>query len=206
MKTTKIQTVSPSYRPMYLVASDRAYRVDKYIFFNPETKEVVLTYNNSWLENKAGNDIKSIEFPQAQLKRKTKVNLSVNEAFVISLGKENYGTDLLCELYIPISMLNIKFIEYKKIGEYVYAIWSGDQDIFIKEYKGNLGAHKQLLRSEYEEILGTISGYNLIYHFDTTLENICLLHKKALEFNKEAERIANLTVEEAIKEIIKDEE
>ena len=120
MKTTKIQTVSPWYRPMYLVASDRAYRVDKYIFFNPETKEVVLTYNNSWLEDKAGNDIKLIELPQALLKRKTKVNLSVNEAFVISLGKENYGTDLLCELYIPISMLNIKFIEYKKIGEYVY--------------------------------------------------------------------------------------
>lgn len=206
MKTIKIQTVSPWYRPMYLVASDRAYRVDKYIFFDPETKEVILTYNSSFLQNKAGNDIKSIELPQAQLKRKTKVNLSVNEAFVISLGKENYGIDLLCELYIPIKMLNIKFIEYRVVTGCLYAIWEGEQDIYIKEYKGNLGRHKQVLRSEYEEILNSISGYNLEYHLDTTLDNIQTLYKKALEFNKEAERVKNLTIEEAVKEIIKDEE
>lgn len=206
MKTTKIQTVSPWYRPMYLVASAKTYRVNKFVFFHPELEKIMLTCNNSWLETKKATDIKSIELPQAELKRKTKVNLSINEAFVISLGKEPYGPDLICELYIPIQMLNIKFIKYIKSTDYLYAIWEGDQDIYIQEYKGNLGTHKQVLRSEYEEILDSIGGYNLIYHFDTTLENICLLHKKALEFNKEAERIANLTVEEAIKEIIKDEE
>lgn len=206
MNTIKIQTVSPWYRPMYLVASDKAYRVEKYIFFNPETKEVILTCNNSFLQNKVGNDIKSIELPQAELKRKTKVNLSTNEAFVISLGKEPYGSDLLCELYIPIKMLNIKFIEYRVVTGYLYACWEGDQDIYIQEYKGNLGKHKQALRSEYEEILNSISGYNLEYHLNTTLDNIQTLYKKALEFNKEAERVKNLTIEEAVKEIIKEEE
>ena len=134
------------------------------------------------------------------------MNLSVNEAFVISLGKEDYGVDYLCEIYIPVNMLNIKFVEYKIQGSYLYAYWTGDQDILIKEYKGNLGKHKSLLRSEYEEILDTISGYNLEYHLNTTLDNIQTLYRKALEFNKEAERVANLTVEEAVKEIIKDEE
>lgn len=204
MSKVTIQTVSPWYRPMYLVASDKAYRVDKYIFFNPETKEIVLTYNSGFLQNKAGNDIKSIQLPQAQLKRKTKVNLSVEEAFVISLGKEDYGTDFLCELYIPIQMLNIKFIKYIKSTDYLYAIWEGDQDIYIQEYKGNLGSHKHVLRSEYEEILNSISGYNLEYHLNTTLDNIQALYKKALEFNKEAERVKNLTIEDAVKKIIQD--
>ena len=63
-----------------------------------------------------------------------------------------------------------------------------------------------MLRSEYEEILNSISGYNLEYHLNTTLDNIQALYKKALEFNKEAERVKNLTIEEAVKEIIKDEE
>ena len=188
---------------MYLRASDKTYRVDKFIFFNPKTEEIVLTYNNGWLQNKAGKDIKSIELPQVHLKRKTKVNLSINEAFVISLGKEDYGTDYLCELYIPTNMLNIKFVEYKVQGGYLYAYWSGDQDILIKEYKGNTGQHKSTLRHEYEEILEQVSGYNLEYHLNTTLDNIQLLYKKALEFNKEAERVKNLTIDEAVKEIIK---
>ena len=206
MKTTKIQTVSPWYRPMYLVASDKAYRVNSFKFFHTELEKVILTCNNSWLENTKGADIKTIELPQSELKRKTKVNLSVNEAFVISLGKEDYGTDYLCEIYIPVNMLNIKFVEYKIQGGYLYAYWTGDQDILIKEYKGNLGKHKQILRSEYEELLNSISGYNLEYHLNTTLDNIQILYRKALEFNKEAERVKNLTIEEAVKEIIKDEE
>lgn len=206
MKTTKIQTVSPWYRPMYLVASDKTYRVDKFVFFHPELEKIMLTCNKGWLETKKAKDIKSIELPQAELKRKTKINLSTNEAFVISLGKEPYGPDLICELYIPIQMLNIKFIKYIKSTDYLYAIWEGEQDIYIQEYKGNLGKHKQVLRSEYEEILDSIGGYNLEYHLNTTLDNIQALYKKALEFNIEAERVKNLTIEEAIKEIIQDKE
>ena len=206
MSKVTIQTASPWDRPMYLVASDTTYRVDKFIFFNPETEEVVLTYCNSWLQNKAGKDIKSIELPQVRLKRKTKVNLSINEAFVISLGKKDYGTDLICELYIPVDMLNIKFIKYIKSTDYLYAIWEGNQDIYIREYKGNLDKHKHILRSEYEEILNQIDGYNLEYHLNTTLDNIQTLYKKALEFNKEAERVKSLTIEEAVKEIIQDKE
>lgn len=204
MKTTKIQTASSWYRPMYLVASDKTYRVNKFIFFNPETEEVVLTYCNSWLQNKVGEDIKSIELPQVHLKRKTKVNLSINEAFVISLGKEDYGTDLICELYIPVDMLNIKFIKYIKSTDCLYAIWEGNQDIYIKEYKGNLGKHKHILRDEYEEILKEVDGYHLEYQLTTTLDNIQALYKKALEFSKEAERVKNLTIDEAIAEIMQD--
>ena len=203
MSKVTIQTVSPWYRPMYLVASDKAYRVDKFIFFNPKTEEIVLTCNNSWLQNKAGKDIKLIELPQAILKRKTKINLSINEAFVISLGKENYGTDLICELYIPVDMLNIKFIKYIKSTDYLYAIWEGEQNIYIQEYKGDLGKHKHILRDEYEEILKEVDGYHLEYHSNTTLDNIQLLYKKALEFNREAERVKKLTIDEAVAEIIK---
>jgi hypothetical protein len=205
MSKVTIQTISSWYRPMHCVASGKAYRVDKFVFFHPELKEVVLTYNHSWLENTRGQDIKSIELPQTELKRKTKANLSLNEAFVISLGKEDYGTDYLCELYIPINMLNIKFVEYKMQGGYLYAYWTGDQDILIKEYKGNTGQHKSLLRNEYEELLEQISGYNLEYHTIDTLDNIQLLYQKALEFNKEAERVKNLTIDEAITEVIKNE-
>ena len=205
MSKVTIQTVSPWYRPMYCVASGKAYRVDKFVFFHPELKEVVLTYNDSWLEDIRGQDIKSIELPQTELKRKTKANLSLNEAFVISLGKEDYGTDYLCELYIPINMLNIKFVEYKIQSSYLYAYWTGDQDILIKEYKGNTGQHKSLLRNEYEELLERISGYNLEYHTIDTLDNIQLLYQKALDFNREVERIKSLTIDEAIAEVIKNE-
>ena len=205
MSKVTIQTMSPWYRPTYCVASGKTYRVDKFIFFHPELKEVVLTYNHSWLEDTRGQDIKSIELPQTELKRKTKANLSLNEAFVISLGKEDYGTDYLCELYIPTNMLNIKFVEHKVQGGYLYAYWAGDQDILIKEYKGNIGKHKSTLRHEYEEILSQINGYNLEYHTIATLDNIQLLYKKALEFNKEVERVKNLTIDEAITEVMQSE-
>ena len=204
MSKVTVQTVSPRYRLMYLVASDKTYKVDKFIFFNPETEEVVLTYYNGWLQNKAGKDIKSIELPQVHLKRKTKVNLSINEAFVISLGKDVYGTDLICELYIPVDMLNIKFIKYVKSTDYLYAIWEGNQDIYIQEYKGNLGKHKHILCDEYEKILKEVDGYHLESHLTTTLDNIQALYKKALEFSKEAERVKNLTIDEAIAEIMQD--
>ena len=102
------------------------------------------------------------------------------------------------------NMLNIKFIKYVKSTDYLYAIWEGDHDIYIQEYKGNLGKHKHILHDEYEAILKEVDGYHLEYQLTTTLDNIQALYKKALEFSEEAERVKNLTIDEAITEIMQD--
>lgn len=202
-KTTTISRVSFYYRSYYLRASDKTYKVNSFKFFDPKLEDIIITLGQGWLQDAKGDDIKSIELPQAELKRKTKEKLSVDEAYVISLGKENYGTDLICDLYIPIQMLNLKFDKYVKSTNYLYAFWKGNQNIVIQQYKGNFGARKFALRSEYEEILKEIGVYNLEFHLDKTLENINLLKKKALQFQKEIKRIEEFTIDEAIVEIEK---
>ena len=57
---------------------------------------------------------------------------------------------------------------------------------------------------EYEAILKEVDGYHLEYQLTTTLDNIQALYKKALEFSQEAKRVKNLSIDEAIAEIMQD--
>ena len=199
----RIERRSEWYRPYYLTTKTHMYRVNSFIFFNPLTEAIVLTVEHSYLQNSQGIDLQGFILFQKEIKRKQKVNLSNKEAFIITQGKESYGVDLLCDLYIPINMLNIKFEKHIKEHDYVYSVYSGDQDIYIKHYEINLATTLMAIAQEFEDVKETLTSYNLRYHFEdyNILSEIDKLKNIAEKFQEERKRIDNLKVEDVITKI-----
>ena len=116
------------YRPYYIVASGREYRLEKIHFY--KDGKILVSTNSGWLENQNG-DIESIELPIDEIKAKRKEDFN-GKVFVISKGKEPYGDELLAELYIPSDMLNVQFVENKiEYKTQVRAIYKGANGIYI---------------------------------------------------------------------------
>lgn len=119
------------YRPYYITASGRGYKVERIHFYKDDK---ILVSTCGWLEKEKYGDITSLELPidEIKVRRKEKFDGSV---FAISKGKGDYSTDLLAELYIPAEMLDVHFeknvIKYKTK---IYAIYRGANDIYISTY------------------------------------------------------------------------
>ena len=100
------------YRPYYVIASGREYKVEKIHFY--KDNKILVTNDNGWLifmdEYNVQRDIEYIELPIEEIKTKRKEKFD-GSVFVISQGKESYSEDLLCELYIPSDMFDIQFVE-----------------------------------------------------------------------------------------------
>ena len=96
------------YRPYYIVASGREYRLEKIHFYKDD--KILVSTNSGWLEKESGADIESLDIPieEIKVKRKEKFN---GEVFAISKGKEDYGADLIAELYIPAEMFDVHFVK-----------------------------------------------------------------------------------------------
>lgn len=199
----RIERRSEWYRPYYLSTNTHMYRVNSFVFFNPLTEAIVLTVGHSYLQNSQGIDLQGFNLFQKEIKRKQKVTLSNKEAYIISQGKEEYGVDLLCDLYIPINMLNIKFEKHIKERDYIYSVYSGDQGIYIKHYEMNLATTLMVIVQEFNDVRETLTSYNLQYHFEdyNILGEIDRLKNIAEKFQEERKRIDNLKVEDVITKI-----
>ena len=180
------------YRPYYIVASGREYKLER-IHFYKDGKILVSTYTG-WLEKENGGDIESLELPVNEIKVKRKENFN-GEIFVISKGKENYGDDLVAELYIPAEMFNVDFVENQiAYKTQVRAIYKGLNDIYISSYVKSIDGELNRIRTQYEEIYKSCDGYNLGYHTEDILENLEKLKDLAKQYIKEKERMENLTI------------
>ena len=199
----RIERRSEWYRPYYLSTNTHMYRVNSFVFFNPLTEAIVLTVGQSYLQNSQGIDLQGFNLFQKEIKRKQKVTLSNKEAFIISQGRETYGMDLLCDLYVPINMLNLKFEKHIKERDYVYSVYSGDQDIYIKHYEMNLATTLMVIVQEFNEVRETLTSYNLQYHFEdyNILGEIDRLKNIAEKYQEERKRIDSLKVEDVITKI-----
>lgn len=199
----RIERRSEWCRPYYLSTNTHMYRVNSFVFFNPLTEAIVLTVGQGYLQNSQGIDLQGFNLFQKEIKRKQKVTLSNKEAFIVSQGREAYGMDLLCDLYVPINMLNLKFEQYIKEHNYVYSVYSGDQDIYIKHYEINLATTLMAIAQEFEDVRETLTSYNLRYHFEdyNILSEIDRLKNIAEKFQEERKRIDNLKVEDVITKI-----
>lgn len=60
------------YRPYFVVASGREYRVEKIHFYNDG--KILVSTNSGWLENENGRDIESIEISVDEIKARRKEN------------------------------------------------------------------------------------------------------------------------------------
>ena len=189
------------YRPYYIMASGREYKVDRIHFYKDDK---ILVSAGGWLEkmkweeHDIREDIKSIELPIDEIKtrRKEKFDGSV---FAISKGKEDYGTELIAELYIPADMLDIHFV--KNVIKYktqVRAIYKGVNDIYIDVFVKSLDGELQEINEQYEEIYKACDGYNLGYHTGNIIENLDKLKALAKQYVEAKKRIESLTIDDVM--------
>jgi len=181
----------------------KSYKVECIRFY--KENKVVIQVDNGWLTVRKQGwtvDLKSLDLPISEIKAKRKEKLDGNEVFYMSLGTEKYGSEKICVLYIPADMLGIKFAEYKKQSDYVQAIYTGEQGIYIEKFVGTLNCKLRFLREEYARYYKKVDEYALMVTkeevFDEFFNKLVEL-KEAIK--AEQKRVYNLTVEEAVKEM-----
>lgn len=182
------------YRPYYIVASGRVYKLERIHFY--KDNKILVSSNSGWLEDSKGLDIESIELPIDEIKIKRKENFN-GEIFAISKGKESYSDDLLAELYIPADMFDIHFVEHViKYKSQVIAIYKGDNDIHIDTYIKSIDGELYSIREQYEEIYKECDGYELQYHTKGIIEKLDMLKAIAQQFIKAKEQVESLTIDD----------
>lgn len=182
------------YRPYYIVASGREYKVERIHFY--KDNEIFVSSRSGWLEKQSGADIEGFEIPIDEIKVKRKTNFD-GKVFAISKGKEEYGNDLTAELYIPADMLNIQFIENKiEYKTQVRAIYKGSNDIYISSYVKSIDGELNSIRNQYEEIYKACDEYNLGYHTESILENLDKLKDLAEQYVKAKNQMESLTIDD----------
>ena len=134
------------YRPYYLTANNREYKVNRIHFYKDD--KILVSSNSAWLERSTGADIDGIflDVEEIKVKRKEKFDGTV---FIISRGKEAYGTEIEADLYIPAELLNIHFTENKiEYKTQIRAIYKGDNDIYISHYIKSLDDEVRVRRNK----------------------------------------------------------
>ena len=186
---------SSFYRPYYITASGRKYKVEQIHFYKDNA--ILVSSNSGWLEKRSGRDIESIELPVDEIKVKRKTNFD-GKVFAISKGKEDYGYDLIVELYIPADMFGIHFVEHKIMyNSQIRAVFEGEQGIYITSYVKSLNEHLNAIRNEYEETYRRVSDTDLSVHkAENVLADIDKLKRLAEEFIAERKRIHDLTIDD----------
>lgn len=182
------------YRPYYITASGRQYKVEKIHFYKDDN--ILVSTNSGWLENQNGRDIESLELPIDEIITRRKERFD-GKVFVISKGKESYSNELLAELYIPAEMLEIHFVENKiEYQTQIRAIYKGLQDIYISAYVKSIDGELKDIRGQYEEIYKTCDGYNLDYHTENIIEKLDNLKALAEQYIRAKKRMENLTIDD----------
>ena len=185
------------YRPYFVPVNNKEYRVEK-IHFYKDNSILASTYSG-WLEDVHGKDIESFELPveEVKLKRKEKFDGS---AFVIT-HKEGFGNDIIVDLYIPAEMFNIQFVDYELRNHSFYAIYEGEQDIYISRFIKSLDGKLREIRNEYEEVYERVSAFRLyVCKAEEMLNDINKLKELAEKYIAEKKRLSNLTVDDIDKE------
>ena len=188
-----ISRATSFYRPYYVMASGREYKVEKIHFY--KDGKILVSTNSGWLENEDRGDIESLELPIDEIKTKRKESFD-GKVFVISKGKD-YSNDLIGELYIPSDLLDVHFVENKiEYKTQVRAIYKGSQGIYISSYVKSLNGELNAIRNEYEAIYKDCDGYNLGYHTEDILTKLDSLKTLAEKYIEEKKRVENLTIDD----------
>ena len=183
------------YRPYYVMASGREYRVEKIHFY--KDGKILVSTNSGWLENENGRDIERLELPIDEIKTKRKESFD-GKVFVISKGKD-YSNELIGELYIPSDLLDIHFVENKiEYKTQVRAIYKGSQGIYISSYVKSIDGELKAIRKEYEEFYKTCDDYNLSYHTKDIIEKLDNLKVLAARYIEAKKQMENLTIDDVI--------
>ena len=190
------------YRPYFIEAKGREYKVEKIHFY--EDDKILVSTNSGWLERikfegtDHTEDIRTLELPIDEIKTRRKEKFD-GEVFIISQGKESYSNYLLAELYIPAEMLDVHFeknvIQYKT---QVRAIYKGANGIHIDKYVKSIDGELQEISGQYEEIYKGCDRYNLGYYTEDVIEKLDKLKALAEQYVEAKKRIESLTIEDVL--------
>lgn len=193
-----LQRKAEWYRPYYVIAGGREYKIERIHFYNDNN--VIVSSNNGWLESSEGKDIEQLYVPVSEIKIKRKVAFN-GEIFAISKGKEEFGSDLIAELYIPAHIYNIVFIKnemfYNSQVRSIYKGNIGDTDIYITSFIKSIDEELHNIRTQYDELYKKISGvYLSINDSKDVLNDIDSLKEMAEKYYTERKRIQSLTIDD----------
>ena len=182
------------YRPYYIIASGREYKLERISFY--KDGKILVSTDSGYLVNEIGKDIGGIELPVDEIKVKRKVDFN-GEIFAISKGKESYGNDLVAVLYIPAEIFNIHFVENViKYKRQVMAVYQGDNDIYIETYIKSIDGELWSIENQYQEVYEKCNRVNLACYTEDIIKHIETLKELAQQYIKEKERMENLTIKD----------
>lgn len=175
-----------------VIVNDKNYTVDNIHLY--DASGIVVSTGFGWFECKGyPSRIKSIELPidKIKLRRKPKFDGVV---FVMLVKKWN-GTK--AELYIPCDMLGIHYVgkEYDKGVYQVYAIYEGEQEIYIRRFIENAGANLCDIEAEYEKMHESIRLYGFGCNVDDIVDTLDKMRNLAMDYKAERERLNSLTAD-----------
>lgn len=188
------------YRPYIIYVGNKTYRVHNILFY--DESGVVAETSHGWLEDNS-RDLDSVTLSLTEdfvLKRKTDFNIT--NGFIISKGKD-YKDEIEVDLYIHKNIVNLHNTGYKKQFNSIYAEYKGtDSNNYGFNFFINvkyLGQEELELRSQFDEYVKKISGYDLT---EEKLKEYCKnLKKIGTKLLQEKMKNENYSVEDYLQEI-----
>lgn len=179
------------YRPYVVTASGKEYVLESIRFYDVEGN--IVLHSSGWLQDVRGMDIQEIELPTDKITRRNKVKF---DGEVFGTIHPSYNNESRLNLYIPMSMLNIRYECKKKMyGDRVYECYTGDQGIYLTKYIKSLDAELTIVKSSYEALLSDVSLFNMMKDPNKTIENLEKMIKVVEAFKEERQKIDSIVVE-----------
>ena len=161
------------YRPWYIPVNGKEYKILKIKIFNESG--VLYTSVTGWFEERKPHyhrDIDQIVIDAPILKRIE--NFDTKQNYIISKGKEDYGTDLTCILYLHESVAGFELLEShvleletetRKVYTDLYIITINDISFVVEvgynEEITEFGKHVNDIQEQFKELNIGIDGYLL---------------------------------------------
>lgn len=191
---------SSLYRNYYNIRlNGRCYYLDDIVLYDENGK--VCNTGNGWFERKGEHpeDITSIEIDtdKIYLRRKEKFDGKVFAMLHKGIIGETRAT-----LYIPADMLGVSFsgYEYDNNLYYVYAIYEGDSEIYIKSCIGYCDGNLDKLENRFDDCAKVITSYNLRYNTHDVISAASDISRIAKEYSEEVERLRSLSLHDALEQ------
>lgn len=175
------------YRPYVVTASGKEYVLESIRFYDHNG---VVLYASGWLQDVHKMDIKEIELPIDKITRRNKEKF---DGEVFGTIYHSFNNESRLNLYIPISMLNIKYVGKKRMfGDSIYECYEGDQGIYITKRLISLDTELNLIKSDYEALLSDVSLFEMTRHPDESIEKLEKMIEVVKAFKEERQRLDDI--------------
>ena len=186
----KLERTSNWYRPYTVVASGKEYLLENIHFY--DENGVVVSSGSGWLQSINGMDIEEIELPVDKVTRRNKEKF---DGEVFGLTFRSYNETRLV-LYIPISILNIKYdCKRKMYGDRIYECYKGDQNIYLTKYVESLDAKLRLIKNDYSALYESVELFEMERNADKAIQNLKQMIETIEKFKEERKNIDSIVVE-----------